>query len=231
MPLSSGDLSHTRHSLLLPCSRTSPGYRWLGLGSGAFVRLERGEEESTAFVWLQHSWGLILRFLPPSQEGCRARQTKQRRGNKPAAGLNEEVSGAGDEAGGSRSVVRAGDVPSIQRGREGALRAGSRARSWCRAASFVLKPKLWFPNRPQAHPQSCPLSGQQQVALQGSAPTWVHFSPRAVPGQGAAEVSDTSHTPPLCRAPANAHPGTSAAGGLIFFFPLCKHRSLPTSTV
>lgn len=100
--------------------------RWLGLGSGAFVRLERGEEEPTAFVWLQHSWGLILRFLPPPQKGCGARQTKQRRGNKRAAGLNEEMSGAGDEAGGSRSVIRAGDVPSIQSGREeGALRAAA----------------------------------------------------------------------------------------------------------
>lgn len=33
------------------------------------------------------------------QKRCRARQTKQRRGNKPAAGLNEEMSGSGEEAG------------------------------------------------------------------------------------------------------------------------------------
>lgn len=140
---------------------------------------------------------------------------------KRCQGLGTRRGGAGRPS--------AGDVPSIQKGREGALRAGSRARSWCRAASFVLKPKLWFPNRPQAHPQSCTLSGQHQVALQGSAPTWVHFSPRAVPGQGAAEVSDTSHTSPLCRAPANTHPGTSAAGGLIFFFSPCASiaRCLP----
>lgn len=50
--------------------------RWLGLGSGAFVRLERGEEEPTAFVWLQHSWGLILRFLPPPSERLRSEADK-----------------------------------------------------------------------------------------------------------------------------------------------------------
>lgn len=148
---------------LLPCSRTSPGYCWLGLRSSAFVRLERGEEESPAFVWLQHSWGLILRFLPPSQKGCGARQTKQRRGNKPAAGLNEEVSGAGDEAGGSRSAVS-------WRCAEHSEREGRSSPSWQQSKELVqgsllcpeaqaLVPKPTPSTSPELHPLR-PASGR-----------------------------------------------------------------------
>lgn len=36
------------------------------------------------------------------QKRCRARQTKQRHGNKPVVGLNEEMSVSGDEGEGGR---------------------------------------------------------------------------------------------------------------------------------